>query len=294
MLAVGEHRAGSRSGVGRGHARARVRPHASRATKHWMTGWTWRWCGVGCARAVSGIGGAILATSLGSGREKEDRNRMERRPIGVTLLAVGAALAGLYEIWRAVVYMGWANFSFVGKTVSFNEPQWGQVLWALIIAAIWFWVATGFWNVRAYAWSFGNFISLFTLIWEFSPSCSAPRSRLRPSVAARRWHLPVPQLPGRPATFRREGDVAADPRTTSSDGAGAGGERRGRSGDERPGPGGPAPRGDAPAGGSRRPATHAARAAQRGRLDRELIRISVPFISYERRGRPASPVGLST
>jgi hypothetical protein len=92
---------------------------------------------------------------------------MENRPIGVTLLAIGAALAGLYEIWRAIVFMGWANFNFIGKAVSFSEPQWGQVLWALIIAAIWFWVATGFWNVRAYAWSFGNFISLFTLIWGF-------------------------------------------------------------------------------------------------------------------------------
>ena len=89
------------------------------------------------------------------------------RPIGVTLLAVGAALAGLFEIWRALVFMGVANFSFVGKTVSFPEPQWGSVIWALIIAAIWFWVAAGFWNVRAYAWSFGIFISIFTVIFGF-------------------------------------------------------------------------------------------------------------------------------
>jgi hypothetical protein len=51
--------------------------------------------------------------------------------------------------------------------VSFPNPQWGQVIWALIIAAIWFWVAVGFWNVRAYAWSFGIFISIFTLIFGF-------------------------------------------------------------------------------------------------------------------------------
>jgi hypothetical protein len=36
-----------------------------------------------------------------------------------------------------------------------------------LIAAIWFWVATGFWNVRAYAWSFGIFISMFTVIFGF-------------------------------------------------------------------------------------------------------------------------------
>ena len=60
------------------------------------------------------------------------------------------------------------NFTFVGKSVSFSgNAQWGQAIWALIIAAIWFWVAEGFWNVRAYAWSFGIFISIFTLIFGF-------------------------------------------------------------------------------------------------------------------------------
>jgi hypothetical protein len=89
------------------------------------------------------------------------------RPIGVTLLAIGAGLAGLAEIWRALVFLGVVSFNFIGTTVSFPDPQWGQVFWALLIAAIWFWVAAGFWNVRAYAWSFGIFISLFTLIWGF-------------------------------------------------------------------------------------------------------------------------------
>ena len=89
------------------------------------------------------------------------------RPIGVTLLAIGAGLAGLYEIWRALVFMGIVNFTFLGEEVSFPTAQWGQTIWALIIAAIWFWVAVGFWNVRAYAWSFGIFISIFTLIFGF-------------------------------------------------------------------------------------------------------------------------------
>ncbi len=88
-----------------------------------------------------------------------------QRPIGVTLLAIGSALVGLAEVWRALVFMGWVNFNFVGQDVSFNDPQWGQVFWAVILAAIWFWIAAGFWNVRAYAWSFGNFIAVFTLIW---------------------------------------------------------------------------------------------------------------------------------
>jgi len=90
-----------------------------------------------------------------------------QRPIGVALLAIGAGLAGLLELWRAAVFMGWVNWTFVGKEVTFPSPQWGQVLWALLLAAIWFWVAVGFWNVRAYAYSFGVFVSLFTLIFGF-------------------------------------------------------------------------------------------------------------------------------
>ena len=89
------------------------------------------------------------------------------RPIGVTLLAVGAGLATLAEIWRMLVFLGIVNFTFVGKSVSFPEAQWGQAFWALILAAIWAWVAMGFWNVRAYAAQFGIFISLFTLIFGF-------------------------------------------------------------------------------------------------------------------------------
>jgi hypothetical protein len=91
-----------------------------------------------------------------------------QRPIGVTLLAIGSALVGLAEVWRALVFMGWVNWTFIGREVSFTEPQWGQVFWAVILAVIWFWVAAGFWHVRAYAWSFGNFMAVFTLIWGFT------------------------------------------------------------------------------------------------------------------------------
>jgi hypothetical protein len=89
------------------------------------------------------------------------------RPLGVTLLALGAFLLALYEVWRIAVFLGIASFNFVGQTVSFPQPQWGQALWALIILLIWVWVGLGFWRVRAYAVQFGIFISLFTLIWGF-------------------------------------------------------------------------------------------------------------------------------
>jgi len=89
------------------------------------------------------------------------------RPIGVTLLAIGAGIAGLYELYRMLIFMGVVSFNFIGKEVKYPDPSWGQAFWALLIALIWFWVAAGFWNVRAYAWQFGSFIAIFTLIWGF-------------------------------------------------------------------------------------------------------------------------------
>jgi hypothetical protein len=89
------------------------------------------------------------------------------RPIGVILLAGAAFLGGLAQIYAMLVYLGILKFDFIGKSVTFQEAQWGPALWALVIALIWFWVGVGFWNLRAYALQFGIFISLFTLIWGF-------------------------------------------------------------------------------------------------------------------------------
>ena len=96
-----------------------------------------------------------------------EAHRHMHRPIGVTILAVLAGLAGLLEIWRTLVFLGIAKFTFVGTEVAFKDPQWGQAFFAILLAGIWFWVAAGFWNVRAYAWSFGTFIAMFTLIFGF-------------------------------------------------------------------------------------------------------------------------------
>ena len=94
-------------------------------------------------------------------------DELMKRPIGVMLLAGATFLAGLYQLYQMLVYMGVVKFEVIGKSVSFPDPQWGAAFWALIMALIWFWVAAGFWNLRAYALQFGIFISLFTLIWGF-------------------------------------------------------------------------------------------------------------------------------
>jgi hypothetical protein len=89
------------------------------------------------------------------------------RPIGVILLAGAAFLGALAQFYAMLVYLGILKFDFVGKSVTFQEAQWGPAFWALIMGLIWLWVGLGFWNLRAYALQFGIFISLFTLIWGF-------------------------------------------------------------------------------------------------------------------------------
>ena len=90
------------------------------------------------------------------------------RPIGVILLAAGAGLIALYNLYKMLLYLGIVNFPIGNQELSFaNNAQWGAALWTLLIAGIWIWVALGFWNLRAYAVQFGLFISLFTLIWGF-------------------------------------------------------------------------------------------------------------------------------
>ena len=91
-----------------------------------------------------------------------------KRPIGVTILAAASFLAGLANLWRVGVYLGLFKINIGGEELwKLPDANWAAALWALLIAAIWFWVAVNFWNLRAAAWQFGIFISLFTLIWGF-------------------------------------------------------------------------------------------------------------------------------
>jgi len=131
----------------------------------------------------------IATVPVSRDRDEREAHRFMNRPIGVTLLALGAGLAGLWNVYKMLVFMGITSFNFgLGKDVTFPNPQWGQVLWALILAAIWFYVAEGFWNVRAYAWSFGIFISIFTIIFGFFSIISGPTTTEFESVL---WILAI-------------------------------------------------------------------------------------------------------
>jgi len=75
-----------------------------------------------------------------------------------------AALAGLYQLYLVLIYLGIVSFTVVGQTVSFNSAQWGYAAWCGLMMLIWFWVAYGFFTARLFAWMFGILIATFTLI----------------------------------------------------------------------------------------------------------------------------------
>ncbi len=155
-----------------------------------------------------------------------------RRPIGVTILAALSFVAGLSNLWRVGVYMGWFEFDFLGnKGVQLQDANWAAAIWALLIAAIWFWVAVNFWNMRAAAWQFGTFISLFTLIWGFFALLfgSTLQYETLPMLLAL-VDLRLPHVAGRPGGIRAVRDVAPDTRAASRDRAAAGRQRISRPG----------------------------------------------------------------
>ena len=88
-----------------------------------------------------------------------------KRPIGALALAILTFLQGLYQVYVVLIYLGVTSFTFVGNSVTFPNPQWGQAVLAGIMALIYFWVSYGFWTVRVWAWLYGLLITGFNLLW---------------------------------------------------------------------------------------------------------------------------------
>lgn len=87
------------------------------------------------------------------------------KPFGAIFLAALSFVQGLYQVYLVLVYLGIANFEFLGIKVSLDDPQWGYVIMSGVLAAIYFWVTYGFWSVRLWAWLYGVVISGFNVLW---------------------------------------------------------------------------------------------------------------------------------
>ena len=145
------------------------------------------------------------------------------RPIGVTLLARGRIGRDLRPLAPAV-FMGWVNWTFIGKRCRFPDPQWGQVVWSrhprrdLVLGRRRVLEHPG---VRLVVRDLHQPLHPDLRVLR-DPRFRDPRRRVRRDVH-RAPHLHVPQLPGGPAAVRRARDVAHDARTAGRGRPDAGG-----------------------------------------------------------------------
>ncbi len=93
-----------------------------------------------------------------------------KRPIGVTILAVLAGIAGVLALVKTLqflglfqfhLYLGPFNFDF--RTFNF----WAALMWGLM-AWVYFWLTNMLWNQDPSAWLFLAVITVFNLVMDFA------------------------------------------------------------------------------------------------------------------------------
>jgi hypothetical protein len=85
-----------------------------------------------------------------------------RRPVGVTILAALSVVAGIVAAFHALQYFGILPF-VIGDLRFFGVDWLAGILFA-INAVIYFWVASGLWTLKPWAWLFTVLISSFNLV----------------------------------------------------------------------------------------------------------------------------------
>lgn len=90
---------------------------------------------------------------------------MKKRPIGVTVLAVLAALAAVWAGYRVLQFLGLFPFWF-GPVPFRNFSIFAALMWGIMVW-VYAWLTRMLWEVDPQAWMFLAVISVFNLILEF-------------------------------------------------------------------------------------------------------------------------------
>jgi len=89
----------------------------------------------------------------------------KKRPIGVTILAILAVIAGVLAIFDVLRMLGLLPMINLGPINFFGFSILGAIL-AGIMAAIWLWVAGRLWNVDPQGWLFVVVLAIIYLIFD--------------------------------------------------------------------------------------------------------------------------------
>ena len=84
------------------------------------------------------------------------------RPVGVTVLAILAALGALLAAYHTLQYLGLLPFS-LGQMSFFGVNVWGALLWAVCLLC-WLWAMRALWAMEPQGWMFVVLISGLNLI----------------------------------------------------------------------------------------------------------------------------------
>jgi hypothetical protein len=91
---------------------------------------------------------------------------MKKRPFGVTVLAIAAALAAILAAIHALQALGIFPY-FIGKFTVHAFSFWSFLMWALMVW-VWAWLVKMLWDVDKQAWLFLAVITVFNLILDFT------------------------------------------------------------------------------------------------------------------------------
>src|SRR5436190_7251909 len=85
-----------------------------------------------------------------------------KRPLGVTILAIAAGIAGVAAAYHTLQYLHVLPFSF-GSVSFYGFDLWGGLLWA-VMTAIYAWVVSMLWTMHPAGWLYVVIIATCNLI----------------------------------------------------------------------------------------------------------------------------------
>jgi hypothetical protein len=86
------------------------------------------------------------------------------RPIGITIIAILAAVATIFSAIHTLQYLHLLPF-FLGNMAFFGFDIWGALLWGLS-TLIYAWVVVQLWNVNPQGWMFLVILSILNIILD--------------------------------------------------------------------------------------------------------------------------------
>jgi hypothetical protein len=126
----------------------------------------------------------------------------QKRPFGVTVLAILAGLAAILAVIHFIQSLGILPYK-IGPFNAHVFSFWNALMWALMIW-VWGWLVQMLWKVAPQAWLFLAVITVFNLVFDFALMLgSAEWSDLGMSIIVNALILAYVMLPGTRRAFKQ-------------------------------------------------------------------------------------------